>query len=106
MLAQHAARGLAGRAGLRAEAWCVGGDAHRELGLVHDGFADEVGQRDFGGGDEPEALSVFSFFPFLVVYFSISLLILFWLNAFRFCSRERCEQGHKAPISYFPLRKC
>ena len=42
--------------GLGAEARRQRGEAERQLGLVEDGFADEVGQRDFGGGDEPETL--------------------------------------------------
>ena len=55
VLAQHAARVLAGRAGLGAEARRERGEAQRQLVLGEDGLAHEVGQRDFGGGDEPEA---------------------------------------------------
>ena len=54
MLADHAARVLAGRAGLGAEARRPGGYAHGQLRLVDDLLAHEIGQRDFGGGDEPE----------------------------------------------------
>ena len=57
VLAEHAARVAAGRARLGAEARRQRGEAERQLGLVEDGFADEVGQRDFGGGDEPERWS-------------------------------------------------
>ena len=53
MLPQHAARVLAGRAGLGAEARRERGDAEGELVFGGDGFADEVRERDFGGGDEP-----------------------------------------------------
>ena len=56
VLADHAARVLAGRARFGAEARRAGGEPHRELvGFIDDGFADEIGQRDFGGGDEPAA---------------------------------------------------
>src|SRR3954471_24139422 len=53
MLADHAARVLAGRARFGTEAGRVGRDAPRQFGFVDDGFADEIGERDFGGGDEP-----------------------------------------------------
>ena len=53
MLADHAARVLARRAGLGAEARRPGGYAHRQLRLVDDLLAHEIGQRHFGGGDEP-----------------------------------------------------
>ena len=55
MLPDHAARVLPRRARFGAEAGGVGGDADGQLGLVADGLAHEVGERDFGGGDEPEA---------------------------------------------------
>ena len=32
----------------------------RQLGLVEDLLAHEIGERDFGGGDEPEPMLVFS----------------------------------------------
>ncbi len=54
MLADHAARVLAGGAGFGAEARRAGGEAQRQLRFVEDGFADEIGQRHFGGGDEPQ----------------------------------------------------
>ena len=57
MLADHAAGVFAGGAGLGAEAWRAGGDADGELGLVDDVFADEIGERHFGGGDEPSVSS-------------------------------------------------
>ena len=56
VLPQHAARVLAGSARLGAEARRERGDAQGELVLGRDGFADEVGERDFGGGDEPVVL--------------------------------------------------
>ena len=56
MLPDHAPRIPAGSAGLGAEARRAGGEPQRQLRFVDDGFADEVGQRDFGGGDEPEAI--------------------------------------------------
>ena len=55
VLADHAARVLAGRARFGAEARRVGGEPQRQLGFLDDRFAHEIGQRDFGGGDEPEA---------------------------------------------------
>jgi len=57
VLADHAARVLAGGAGFGAEARRAGGEAQRQLGFVEDRLADEVCQRDFGGGDETEALA-------------------------------------------------
>ena len=54
MLADHAARVFAGGACLGAEARRAGGDADGKLGLVGDVLAHEIGERDFGGGDEPE----------------------------------------------------
>ena len=54
VLADHAARVLAGRARFGAEARRAGGDAHRQLRFVDDLLAHEIGQRHFGGGDEPE----------------------------------------------------
>ena len=57
MLADHAARVFAGGAGLGAEARRPGGDAHGKLRLVDDVLAHEIGERHFGGGDEPEMSS-------------------------------------------------
>ena len=57
MLADHPARVLAGSASLGAEAWRAGGDADRQLRLVGDVLTHEIGQRNFGGGDEPELLN-------------------------------------------------
>ena len=57
MLADHAARVLAGSASLGAEARRAGGDADRQLRLVGDVLTHEIGQRNFGGGDEPELLN-------------------------------------------------
>ena len=54
VLADHAARILARRRRLRAEAWRQRREAQRQFGFGENGFADEVGQRDFGGRDEPE----------------------------------------------------
>ena len=56
MLADHAARVLAGRTRLGAEARRVGGEPHRQLGFIDNGFAHEIGQGDFGGGNEPAVL--------------------------------------------------
>ena len=56
MLADHAARVFAGGAGLGAEARRAGGDADGELRLVGDLLAHEIGERNFGGGDEPTTL--------------------------------------------------
>ena len=55
VLADHAARILAGGARLGAETRRAGGQPHRQLRFVDDGFADEICQRNFGGGDEPSA---------------------------------------------------
>jgi hypothetical protein len=54
MLPDHAARILARSAGLGTEAGCAGGVPQRQRGLVKDGFADEIGERNFGSWDEPE----------------------------------------------------
>ena len=54
VLADHAAGVFAGGARFGAEARRAGGEPHRQLGFVDDGFADEIGQRNFGGGNEPE----------------------------------------------------
>ena len=56
MLADHAARVFAGRASLGAEARRAGGDAHGQLRFVGDVLAHEIGERDFGGGDEPKSI--------------------------------------------------
>ena len=61
MLPDHAARIFARRAGLGAKARRAGGEPHRQLRFVEDGFADEIGQRDFGGGDEPPARDIARF---------------------------------------------
>ena len=53
MLADHAAGVFAGGAGLGAEARRAGGDAYGKLRLVGDVLAHEIGQRNFGGGNEP-----------------------------------------------------
>ena len=56
MLADHAARVLAGGAGFGTEAGRAGSEPHRQLRFVDDGFAHEIGERHFGGGDEPETI--------------------------------------------------
>ena len=56
VLPDHAAGIAASRAGFRAKARRQRGQPHRQLLLVDDGFADEVGERDFGGGNEPVSL--------------------------------------------------
>ena len=53
MLPDHAARVFACGARFGAEARRAGGDSARQLRFVKDGFADEIGQRNFGGVDEP-----------------------------------------------------
>ena len=53
MLPDHAARVFSGCARFGAEARRAGGEAHRQLRFVEDGFADEVGEGNFGSGDEP-----------------------------------------------------
>ena len=53
MLADHAARVLAGGTGFRAEARRAGGHAHGQARLIDDVVAHEIGERHFGGGDEP-----------------------------------------------------
>ncbi len=55
MLADHAARVFARRTGLGAKAWRAGGEAERQFLFVEDCFADEIGERHFGGGDEPKS---------------------------------------------------
>ena len=54
VLADHAAGVFAGGARFGAEARRAGGVAARQRVFVDDGFADEIGQRDFGGGNEPD----------------------------------------------------
>ena len=53
VLADHAADVLAVAAGFGAEAGGVGAEAGGELGLVEGLVAEEVGDGDLGGGDEP-----------------------------------------------------
>ena len=61
MLPDHAA-GIAPRsARFGAEAWRQRRQPHRQFFFVDDGFSDEVGQRDFGGGNETETLGLQSF---------------------------------------------
>jgi len=57
VLADDAARVAAGRARLRAEARRRRGEAQRQLVLVEDLLADEIGQRNFGGRDELECIA-------------------------------------------------
>ena len=56
VLADHAARVLAGGARLGAEAGRAGGEAQRQLLLVEDLVVHEVGERHLGGRDQPEAV--------------------------------------------------
>src|SRR5579871_2001706 len=56
VLADHAARVLAGGTGLGAEARRERREAHRQFGLVGDCLTHQVGQGHLGGGDEPETL--------------------------------------------------
>ena len=58
MLADHAARVLARRTRFGAEARRERGDADRQLGLVGDLLAHEIGERHFGGGNEPEGIPI------------------------------------------------
>ena len=53
VLADHAADVFAVAAGLAAEAGSVGAEAGSELGFVQGFVAEEVGNGDLGGGDEP-----------------------------------------------------
>src|SRR5215831_16517389 len=56
MLADHAAGVLPRRAGLRAEARGPGGVAQRQSALVEDLSSREIGERHFGGRDQPIAV--------------------------------------------------
>ena len=56
MLADEAAGVLARRAGFGAEARGERGEAQGQFGLGEDRLAHEVGEADFGGGDQPEAV--------------------------------------------------
>ena len=56
MLADHAAGVAPRRARFGAKARRQRGQPHRQFFFVDDGFADEIGQRDFGGGNEAETL--------------------------------------------------
>ena len=56
VLADHAARVLAGRARLGAEARREGGEAQRQLLLVEHRVVHQVGERHLGGRDQPEAV--------------------------------------------------
>ncbi len=58
MLADHAARVFARSACLGAEAWSACSDADGKLRLVGDVLAHEIGERHFGGGDEPASLEL------------------------------------------------
>ena len=60
VLPDHAAGISPGGAGFGTEARRAGGEPHRQFRFVDDGFADEVGQRHFGGGDEPISVKMFS----------------------------------------------
>ena len=56
VLADHAARVLAGGARLGAEARRPGGEAQRQRLLVEDLVAHQVGERHLGGRDQPAAV--------------------------------------------------
>ena len=56
MLPDHAAGIAAGGARLGAKTRRQRRQPHRQFFFLDDGFADEVGQRHFGGGDEPQSL--------------------------------------------------
>jgi len=58
-LADHSARVLARCARFCAEARCERRDTDRQLRLVGDLLAHEVGEGHFGGGDEPKIVSIF-----------------------------------------------
>ena len=53
VLADHAAGVLAVRAGLGAVAGSVGGEGDGAVGEIDGLVAEDVGDRDFGSGDEP-----------------------------------------------------
>src|SRR5260370_22430406 len=55
VLPYHAPRIASGGAGFGAETRRQRGQAHRQFFFVDDGFANEICQRHFGGGDEAEA---------------------------------------------------
>ena len=57
MLADHAARVAARRAGLSAKARCSSRHPYGQLVFVGDVLAHEIGQRDFGRRDEPVSLA-------------------------------------------------
>ncbi len=59
VLADHAARVAPGGAGLGAKAIGAGGEAQRELRFVENEPAGEIGERHFGGRDEPIVCCVF-----------------------------------------------
>ena len=61
MLPDHAAGIAARSARFGAEARRQRGQPHRQFFFVDDGFANEVGQRDFGGGNEAETFGLQSF---------------------------------------------
>ena len=61
VLADHAARVFAGGARFGAEARRAGGVAARQRVFVDDGFAHEIGERHFGGGDEPKNMTLAKF---------------------------------------------
>ncbi len=58
VLADDAACILAGRSGFGAEAWSVGGERDGQARVVEDFVAVEVGDGDFGGGDEVKITTV------------------------------------------------
>ena len=58
MLPDHAAGIAPGSARFGAKARRQRGQPHRQFFFVDDGFANEIGQRHFGGGDETEAFGL------------------------------------------------
>src|SRR4051812_19464026 len=85
MLADHAAGVLAGSTGFRAEAGRAGGEAERQRGFVDDRLADEIGERDFSRGDEPELFYRFCLFDQFIDdglwrMFALLNLLIQWLQ--------------------------
>ena len=86
MLADHATRVAPCCARFRAEARRQRGQPHRQFFFVEDGFADEIGQRHFGGGDEPEAIRVYTIIKFPIL--EVSYRFASFLKSVFFCITE------------------
>ena len=82
VLADHPARVLAGSACFRPETGGASGETHGQRGFVDDRFADKIGQRNFGGGNEPPSTEEHAVFDQGVDDFEIKFLLELVLECF------------------------